>query len=49
MRNIKNDATFLSAKAYEELKRSIVHGELKAGVRLTETSRDAWRQQDSDS
>lgn len=38
MRNIKNDATFLSAKAYEELKRSIVHGELKAGVRLTETS-----------
>lgn len=37
MRNIKNDATFLGAKAYDELKRSIVHGELKAGVRLTET------------
>lgn len=38
MRNIKNDATFLGAKAYDELKRSIVHGELKAGVRLTETA-----------
>lgn len=37
MRNIKNDATFLGAKAYDELKRSIVHGELKTGVRLTET------------
>lgn len=37
MRNIKNDTTFLGAKAYDELKRSIVHGELKAGDRLTET------------
>lgn len=37
MRNIKNDTTFLGAKAYDELKRSIVHGELKVGDRLTET------------